>query len=365
MKSIKRILTCMLAAVLMLSVLAGCSMPKLFIGGTPAVAGTVGGEDIATGEYLAYLYNTFYTMYYDQGLYYYAAYGMDPWTQEFTYGEGDSAQKVQLSEYITLQTKDTIARQEALEQLLAKNNLKWLEEDEKAIDEELAELAEDNFLPLGFTNENFIKSYKALNLNERSLFMGLYGEGGQREVTEEELKTYYTDNYLTYKIISIALTDSEGEELADDKKKEITDRLDKYLEQYNKDKNFEAVMDTYKKDEATDEDAEIEASKDEDNRIIADANDMDTDLVEAIRKVAIGSAQVVTYKDGGTTPTAALIVRLDPNEKEQFADHKEEVLITMKYDEFDEEVTAEANKITVVIEKSVEKKCKPESFVVE
>ena len=365
MKSTKRILTGVLAVVLMLSVLAGCSMPKLFIGGTPDVAGTVNGKDIATGEYLAYLYNTFYTMYYDQGLYYYAYYGMDPWTQEFTYGEGDSAQKVKLSEYITLQTKDTIARQEALEQLLAKNNLKWLEEDEKKINEEMAELAADNFLPLGFSNENFIKSYKALNLNERSLFMGLYGEGGQREVKEEELKKYYTDNYLVYKTISIALTDKDGKELKDDEKKKITDRLDKYLEQYNKDKNFEAVMDTYKKDEATDKTAKIEPTKDEDNRVIADANDMDKDLVEAIRKVAIGSAQVVTYKDGGTTPTAALIVRLDPNEKDQFKDHKEEVLVTMKYEEFDKEVDAEAKKVTVVIEKSVEKKCKPESFVVE
>lgn len=363
MKLTKRILTSVLAVVLMLSVLTGCSLPKLFIGGTPKVAATVAGQEISTGEYLAYLYNTLNTVYNNNGLYYYAAYGMDPWTQEFTYGEGDDAQKVKLSEFITLQTKDAIVRQVALTQLLEKHGLSWLAEDEKEIDEELKNMSNDDFISLGFTYDKFVKCYKALGLNERSLFMGLYGEGGEREVKTEELQQYYDKNYVAYKMISIALTDDEGKELDEAGKKKITDRLDGYLATYNKDKNFEAVMDAYKKEEATDKDAKLEATKDEDNRQITDAKNLDTDLLEAIRSVEIGTAKVVTYKDGGKTPTAALIVRLDPNEKEQFKEHKEEVLITMKYEEFDEEVTKAAQALTAEFNATVVKKCKPEAFV--
>lgn len=365
MKLTKRILCAAIVAVMMLSMmLAGCSAPKLIIGGTPDVAGTVADKEISTGEYLAYLYNTFYTMYYDQGLYYYEYYGMDPWTQQFTYGEGDDAVEVELSEYITMQTQDTIVRQEALTQMMAEYGISWIEDEEKEIDEELSEMSENNFIDIGFTNEKFITVYKNLYLNERSAFFGLYGEGGDREVTEEELREYFDENYLSYKTITVALLDEDGEELDEDAKKKITDELNGYLEQYNTDKDFEKVVDAYNEAQG-EEDTEVEASTDEDNRISGDAVDMDTDLVEAIRTVDVGAAKVVTYQADGTTPTAALILRLDINDEEQglFEDSEETILQTLKYEEFDEEVTEAANNIEAKFSKSVVNKCKPENFV--
>lgn len=366
MKNAKRMLCAVVAMVMLLSVmLTGCSMPKLMIGGTPDVAGTVAGREVSTGEYLAYLYNTFYEMYYNQGLYYYEYYGMDPWTQEFTYGEGENAPKVKLSEYITLQTQDAIVRQEALAAMLKENGLSWLEEDEKEINKNLAELKPDAFLPAGFTNENYIKSYKSLYLNERSLFFGLYGKGGKREVPEEDQKKYFAENYLSYKMISIALTDDDGKELDEAGKKKITDELNGYLETYNKDKNFEAAVDAYNKAHA-EKDEEVEASKDEDNRVNVDAkaSEMDEDLEEAIRSVEVGAAKIVTYSAGGKTPTAALILRLDINEpKELFTDEQENILSSLKYEEFDEEVTKAAEKIERTFDKKAVKKCKPENFL--
>ena len=328
------------------------------------MAGTVAGKEISTGDYLAYLYNTFYNMYYDQGLYYYEAYGMDPWTQQFTYGEGEDAPKVELSEYITLQTKDTIVRQEALTQMLEKHNISWIAEEEKDINKELGEMTDNNFIDLGFTNDKFVSAYKNLYLNERSLFFGLYGKGGEREVKEKTLKEYFEKNYVSYKIISIDLTDKDGKELKKDEQKKITDQLNGYLEQYNKDKNFEKVVDAYNKANAA-KDEKVEASKDEDNRVSGDATDMDADLVEAIRKVEVGTAKVVTYKAGGKTPTAALILRLDINDKKLklYEDSEETILQTLKYEEFDKEVTEATKKIQADFNESVIKKCKPENFL--
>ena len=366
MKHTKRILCTVLALALVLSMaLTGCSMPRLTIGGTPAVAGTVGGREISTGEYLAYLYNTFYEMYYNQGLYYYEYYGMDPWTQEFPVSEEEDAEKLKLAEYIKWQAQDSIVRQEVLAAMLKENGLSWLEEDEKKINDELKELKEGAYLAAGFSNENFIKSYKALYLNERSLFFGLYGEGGKRAVSKADQKKYFEENYLSYKMISIALTDSDGKELDEKGKKEITDKLNGYLEIYNKDKNFEAAVDAYNKDNA-EKDEKVEASKDEDNRINTDAkaSEMDEDLEEAIRSVEVGTAKIVTYSAGGKTPTAALILRLDINDpKDLFTDEQENILSALKYDEFDEEVKKAMEKVERTFDKAVLKKCKPQNFL--
>lgn len=365
MKTVKHIFCAALAVCLLLSVmLTGCSAPKLVIGGTPDVAGTVNGEPLSTGEYLAYLYNSFYNVYYNSGYYQYAYYGYDAWGEKMTYGEGDDAQSVELAEYIRLIAKDDIARQVALSQMLKEKGIEWNADDLKEYEKSLKEMEKGAMLSVGISDENYIKVNKALSLNERSLFYGLYGEGGKQEVSEKERREYFDKNYLSYKIISIPMTNSEGKELDKDGKKKITDQLNGYLKTYNDTKNFEKVVDAYNKANAG-KDEKVEASKDEDNRVNADATQIsDEDLAEAIRKVKVGTAQVVEYSANGSTPTAALILRLDINNpKELFKDETENILYGMKYEAFDKEVDKAAAKVTVELKKSVVNACKPENFV--
>ena len=355
MKNVKRLICAVLALTLLLT---GCAAPKLVLGGTPRVAGTVGDTTVTTGEYLAYLYSTFYNMYYQQGYYQYAAYGYDVWSQEFTYGEGDDEQTVDFAEYIKLTAKDSILRQEALRQMMTEEKIEWDEDALKELEESLAEMEDDALLSLGISNENYIKVYKELNLNEQSLFYGRYREGGTEAVSDEALREYFDENYLSYKIIEISLTDDEGAELDESGKKEITDQLKGYLATYNNDKNFEAVVDAYNKANAA-EGEEVEESTDEGNRINADATQMDEELVEAIRGVKVGQAEVVTY---GTT--AALILRLDINDPETlFEDETDNILYGMKYEAFDEEVEKKVADITIELKESVVEDCTPANFV--
>ncbi len=365
MKLTKKLLCAVLALTMLLSLmLTGCSAPKLVIGGTPAVAGTVDGTTITTGEYLAYLYSTFYSLYYEQGYYQYAAYGYDVWSQDMEYGEGDDAQTVKFAEYIQLVTADRISRQEALRQMLKEEKIDWDEERVKELQENIKELGEDSLLSLGISNENYIKANEQLQLNEPSLLYGRYGKGGTQEISQDDLRAYFDKNYLSYKVISIELTDSEGEELSEAEQKKITDQLDGYLKSYNKDKNFEAVMDTYNKANAA-EGEEVEKSTDEGNRINLDATQTDDeDFVKAVRTVKVGEAKVVTYKAGGSTPTAALILRLDTNKPATlFEDENENIIYGMKYEDFDKEVDKRVEKIKLDLKKSVVSKCDPYNFV--
>lgn len=420
MKNIMRILSAALVAVLLCTaILTGCSVPKIEVPSIPDTAATYGdGKTVSTGEYLAYLYLEFENIYYNQGLYQYESYGMDPWAQTFDYGE--SKEKLGLSDYIVRATQDNISRQIVLAQMLKDYNLSWIEEDLKSINENLTSMQPDAYLPLGFNNDSYATALKNANLNERAAFYGLYGKGGQKAVKEDDLKKYFADNYLSYKVISIALTDKDGKELGKDSeaRKKIVDRMDKYLKIY-KEKGFDEAKKQYDADEkaatattttagkttgkgtnaattttttttaaptttttvaeTTTTTADEHAGHDHDheeedkdpNRVDADATTMDEELVKAIRGVKEGEAKIVEYKAGGSTPTLALIERIstatDRNGKDGglYEDSIESIIYELKYEEFDKDVKAALSQLTITFNKKVtnSKKCKPEEFL--
>ena len=431
MKNIKRILGAALAMVMLLSVLlTGCSVPKIAYNKIPDTAATYGdNQTLTSGEYLAYLYLEFENMYYNQGLYQYEYYGMDPWAQSFPYGE--SEEKLALSDYIIRATQDNIKRQIVLSQMLKDNGLKWFAEDEKDVDDSLKNMEADAYLPLGFNNDSYVYALKNANLNERSLFYGLYGENGPRAIAEKTIKEYFEKNYVSYKMISISLTDKDGKALDEkgEEYKKIVERMEKYEKLY-KEKGFDAVKEQYDADEkaassssttttttgtgsatgtgtttgttaapttttttaaptttttTADEheghDHEKEEEDKDPNRVDADGSSMDEELVKVIKgtekdgkveggiEIGAGKGQVVTYKSGGSTPTIALIERLDihtdRNGKEDglYEDSVENIIYELKYEEFDKEVDAAVEKLSIVFNEKVIAKCKPEDFL--
>lgn len=368
MLKLKKAAGAVLAAAVLGSTLlfAGCSTPKN--------AMTVDGKTYSTGEYLAYMYNVYYSM--AQQMQMYAMYGMDPWAQELTYGEGDDAVKLSTSEYIKKVTQDSIIRQKALENMMKEKGIEWDAEKLEELNKSLKDLKSDAFLPLGFNNKSYEDMLKATTLNEYSLFYGLYGEGGERAMSEEDIRAYFEDNYLSYKIIEISLVDSSNKPLEDDKIAEIKERINKYKEAFeNTDmtsEDFDKIIEQYQADEnaASDDDDDDETSsttaaatdsttaatdattaateattaateatttgettsttaadgkedgdkEDEDeeeetdpNRKDIDANLYgDEDFTNAVKKVEIGTAGIQEYKKSGSYDTIALIYRMDP-----------------------------------------------------
>lgn len=364
MKMMRRALCAMMAVLLVAVSVTGCSAPKLTIGGTPDTAGKVGDITISTGEYLAYLYGTFYDLYYSQGLYQYEQYGTDIWTQKYPYGEGDDAEQLSLVDYMHRMAQDTILRQIAVQQLLDENGLKWDAEKEAEIDKDLKEnLTADAYLPLGFNNDNYIKMYKTTSLGESSLFYGLYGEGGKKEMGKDDRRTYFDKNMLSYKMISKEMLDSEGADLPEKDQQQIKTLLDGYLDLYKRTGSFEKVVDEANANGAA-EGEEITPSTDADNRRNNDATQMDEELVKTIRDIPVGQAKVVTYKAGGSTLTAALILRLDINKPDTlFADMTEQIIYGAKFEEFDKEVTKRVETLHAEFNKRVVKQCDPRNFL--
>ena len=85
--------------------------------------------------------------------------------------------------------------------------------------------------------------------------------------------------------------------------------------------------------------------------------------------VKVGECKLVEYKAGGTTPTIALIERLDINVDRNgkkdglYEDSVESIIYELKYEEFDKEVEDAISKMTIVFNEKVIAKCKPEDFL--
>ena len=212
--------TCGVAAVLLL---VSC----LFAGGcsTPDVALTVDGKTYTMGDYLAYMYSTMYT---DQQAYLYLSYyGADALSQKVTYGK--DAKEMTLKQYIIETTKDVMIRQKALENLMEKYSISWDADEVKKLEKDIASLKKDQFLGLGFSNERYIDMYKAISLNESSLFIGLYDDKGIREVSDADERKYFDEKYLSYKIIEFSLMDDSGKAKTQEEVDKINAQLEGYL----------------------------------------------------------------------------------------------------------------------------------------
>lgn len=136
--------------------------------------------------------------------------------------------------------------------------------------------------------------YTDFYCNEKALFYGLYDKGGQREISDDDIRAYFEENYLTYKIISLPLTDSEGADLGEEEAQEVRDRLQKYLDMYNESGDFDAVIEQYNEDENS---SEADDSED------TDTTASDTDTTTAGEETTTTAAETTTTE--GTTSTTA------------------------------------------------------------
>lgn len=295
--TLKRFLRPAIAFLLVLACLlcAACSTPK--------VAMKVGDKDYEMGDYLAYLYLTVQP---NSWLYQYYAQQMGTGilnSTEMGLTYGDSTQAVTLFEYLNYTTQDTIFYQRALELMLKEEGISWDAEELASIEKQIkeADLKNDAFIEYGFTIDRYINAYKAMSLNEMSLFNGRYNKGGTQEVAEEDIRKYFDENYLSYFIIEEALADSKGTALSDaeiDGLKTIMGKVVSAFNEYaDEDKTVENFQKLYRQ-YLTDKDALDKQLKEE-----ADKQKEETDKESATGTTTTAATNTTTTAATTTTAT--------------------------------------------------------------
>jgi len=364
MKSIRKIGTAAVAllAVAAMLLMTGCS--------TPAVAATINGVDYTSGEYLANLYYNYSAAYYDGGLYQYASYGMDPWEQTIPYGEGEEQVEMALADYLVQQTKDSMVRQQAIKVMMEKYGLSVPQEE---LDEFYAEMEgnpESEMLAYGFSKEHYSNMYIAVNLEEQALFYGLYDEGGERAVPEADIRTFFDENYVAYKAITVSHADGEGNALSDDDIKANKDMLNNYLELIKAGDSMDKVIAKHTDDQAEEgaEPATVEegeTAEENANIQIISTITGDENIVKAVLGVKEGENAVVEYTDENGTTYSALINRVNVEKaggEDYYKNQHDSVLYGIKFDEFDAEVETVVDTLEYSFNERAVKMCDPKNF---
>lgn len=207
---------------------------------------------------------------------------------------------------------------------------------------------------LGVSESSYKLAYAEFSTKYEAVFKALYSKGGEKEVSDDDLKKYYTTEYVDYSYIPINLyktveatddtSSTKTEALSEDEIKKIQSTFDGYANQLNKgEKTFDEI------DKAFMEYQSLDASTAVSNQEILDNSSAPADIVTAIKELKNNNAKVITVGEGNTA-VMYLVYRGDITSKTSNLDDENtrySVLTNMKKDEYNDYMDEQAGKLEV------------------
>ncbi len=199
------------------------------------------------------------------------------------------------------------------------------------------------FEKLGIAENSYIDVMAMPSLLEDAVFTKMYGKGGEKEVSDDEVKKYFTDNYVAYYYVTADLetTDeetSEKTEVSADEKETIQTNFRKYAVMLNdQGKTTDDVTAQYLVDFSVDTAPTTDDA--------TDKSEMTTGaLNEAILAVKEGTAETkeldgkmyLIYRYDINTKTDSIKGADDDTDGTTSFIAKEDIVKTMKHDEFED-----------------------------
>ena len=257
------------------------------------------------------------------------------------YQEGVDSSKSMLEQEIEGKPAETWIRENAIrstklmlavDDMMNELGLSLSEEDQKQIETN----TNSGWTQLSSALEKYVakssyqKAYTELNYKYTMVFEALYGEGGEKEVPEEELLQYVKEHYTDYSYIMAPLYDSSYQALEDEKKTAVRDLLEDCVKKINDGSmTVEEAAEAYEK--------EMETS----DSLTSGVTDLETPgnndkLVEALKKIDAGNAYFVDLSEESSC--YFLVYKRDINKTAgEYLDNEDNrlsVLSELKGDEF-------------------------------
>ena len=243
------------------------------------------------------------------------------------------------------------------------------EELAKANVEQWWEYVSEYFEGIGVSKESYLDI--VINGEKKAaIFDYYYGEGGEKEVAESDIKTYLNENYARIKYIDMPLKDGEGNLLKSEDKADIKAMAEGYIERMKNGETFEDISDEY--DEYYNGLVEAAtATGTEENTIEVNLDDTTEETTEDDELVLLGSVTSADYP----IPSASvnekvvgdalgvdeyllieedeiyyIVYKMDLFADEEYYDYKKtDVLNELKGDEFDSTVASWTEGQNVVV----------------
>ena len=202
--------------------------------------------------------------------------------------------------------------------------------------------------PYGISYDSFRYCTSQYSVNYSVLFSKLYGEGGSQEVSDSELETYFTENYVDYSYIPVQLyeasTDEAGEStnvaLSEDKIAEYTSEFEGYISDIDGGKSFDDVVSAYTEKHELSQSPAVDNTEQLENVSAGDQ------IKDALKE--LGNNKAVTVKVG-EGDSAMLYLVYKRNSADSAKDYLESetnragVLNTMKKDDFEDYIKKTAD----------------------
>lgn len=195
----------------------------------------------------------------------------------------------------------------------------------------------------GCSKESFTKILRN-SAKKNKIFEAVYGEGGEKEVPVDELKTIFTTDYAKGTYITVSLTDSDGNALTGADLIAKKDEAQKLLDRINGGEDIEKVKAEYN-DTDVSEDSSVVMSRSNENL---------STVGSAIVKGKAGDTGMVT-----DDKYAYVYLVQDPLSGETFEKYRSTVLQNLKSDEYDELVAQWASGLSVETNSAAVKKHNP------
>lgn len=330
MKKNVKITALLIAAIMLVSIFAGC--------GANDYAMTANGEKYSAKPYAFYAY--WYRDLWTTNLYIYT--GSDDLDSKLSMEATDEGKT--LKQVITDQVEEQFVFYTIINQKFNELGLTLTDELQETIDYEF----KHNFLE-SYTEDELNNIYKTLGLSadeikdileinyKRQMIIDHYfGEGGEKEITEETMKNSFANDYARFKYIAFAKTDDDGNSISTE------DTLTKYnlvqdiLKKLNNGANFEELIveysEAYVSDMSDYSDDEKEAAEElndvltqdglfigKDGTILQDytyssaSSVLDSQLVNKVFSLEVGDYSYVETDTGFW-----ILKRCDVNEEDRF-----------------------------------------------
>ena len=227
----------------------------------------------------------------------------------------------------------------------------------------------DEYEPYGVSFESFEYCTTLYNTKYSAIFDKLYGEGGSKEVKDDEFISFFTENYTDYKYIKANLYKSTTDEsnqstdvaLSDEDAKKITDEFDSYARDLNNGTSFDDVVNKYKTANSITDDPTTSAVEELSNSSLGD------ELKAALNEMKANEGKTVKVGTGNTA-VYYLIYKGDINsDVESYvydATQRANLLTAMKKDEYAKYVDDLAKNTECEKNQSVLDQYKPELYFV-
>lgn len=217
-----------------------------------------------------------------------------------------------------------------------------------------------------------------INLNsqkESLLFKYFYGEGGEKEIPESDIKAYLTDNNARINYIKMELKDGEGNLLKSDGKAEIMEMAKDYVQRAQDGEDFNALLKEYNDyyeglknaaagtTEDTAEDTAEEALPDNTTVIYKDGSSPSEAVVSKVFDGSVNVGDVVIVEED---EVYYVVTKLDLfADEEYYANNELTARYSLKGEEFEAMVDGWVEAQTVEKNEAAYKKYKIEKFMEE